>query len=195
MIQSLAGDRLVIDKSPWYTFEPETLSRCETYFEEPRYIFLHRHPLSTIHSFLRARIGLVARKSKTLQPEGLSDYELGASTWLQCNDNVVRFLRSLPSERYLRVSFETLVSHPETELRSICSFLQLQYDPDVLQPYRPGRMADRIEGHSVPVGDPTFHLRDSIDEGCADLHEKLPMIRPFDKELVSLAQQLGYMPC
>lgn len=67
----------------------------------------------------------------------LRDPELTIFRWKK----VVRLARSagaaLPAERYFETSYETLTNDPEVTLRTICGFLDLPFDPVVLESSRP----------------------------------------------------------
>lgn len=56
MMQGWLGDRILIDKTPFYGIDIETLRRAEDWFEEPLYIHLTRHPYGMVRSFEEARL-------------------------------------------------------------------------------------------------------------------------------------------
>lgn len=56
LLQQLAGNRLLVDKSPSYASSRETLERAEELFTGAKYIHLVRHPYGAIESFTRMRM-------------------------------------------------------------------------------------------------------------------------------------------
>jgi hypothetical protein len=54
----------------------------------------------------------------------------GAGMWLY---NTSAALRLEHDPRYFSLSYESLVANPESELRRLCSFLNIEYDPAMLQ--------------------------------------------------------------
>ena len=55
-LQEWTGGRTLVDKTPTYAWDPETLRRAEAGFEGALYIHLVRHPLGMVRSFEEARI-------------------------------------------------------------------------------------------------------------------------------------------
>ena len=83
-LQELAGDRLLIDKSPTYALDLEALERAERFFEAPRYIHLVRHPYSVIESFLRARLDVLLGPNLFKEPD-VDSYVVAETVWAASN--------------------------------------------------------------------------------------------------------------
>lgn len=64
--------------------------------------------------------------------------------------------RALGAERYVEVRYEDLVAHPERELRTLCSFLELRYEDRMLAYHERADLVRR------PVLSPTSHQRLSL---------------------------------
>ncbi len=85
MLQQLAGERLLLDKSPTYASNRETLDKAESIFDSAKYIHLVRHPYSVIESFTRMRMD-------KLVGSGDSDpYEMAELIWRNSNQNIINF--------------------------------------------------------------------------------------------------------
>src|SRR5206468_1745548 len=80
----LAGERVLVDKSPTYALDLETLARADRYFEAPRYIHLVRHPYTMIESFVRARLDTLLGPNLFKQPE-VDPYVVAEMVWANSN--------------------------------------------------------------------------------------------------------------
>ena len=185
-LQSLAGERLLVDKSPAYASSAATLARAEALFHEPRYVFLCRHPYAAIDSFVRARIERLLGATDADAPS------LAEQIWATSNANVLDFLGDIPPERSLVVRFEDLVGRPQPTAERLCAFLGVDYDPEVLRPYEPGRMADGLHSASLLVGDPGFHSHTEIDATRGEAWQTIELTRPLGPFARRIAGELGY---
>ena len=187
MLQDLAGDRIVVDKSPTYADDLATLSRAEHTSDEPLYIFLVRHPLSVIESFVRNRF------DKLL---GIDEdpWQYAQDLWFRYNSNLRSFLSTVPPERQCVIRYEDLVSQPEVVIKRLCSKWGIAFDEHMLNPYQGKRMTEGLHEHSMTIGDPNFGRHDSIDASLANAWrgelDKLTSLKP---ETLLLATQLGYV--
>lgn len=190
-LQAAAGKRLLVDKSPAYTRHPLWLARGEEMFESPRYIFLTRHPYSVMESSVRMRFHRLRGDVWLTHDE--HPWVTAEKTWATDNEHVLRFLESIPAERWMGVRYEDLVAAPENVMRGVCTFLEIEFDPALVTPYAGERMT-RMPGVSVlpDVGDPNLLERSEID---SSLGEKWRTIRP-PQRLSSftrrVAAELGY---
>ena len=55
-LQSLLGNRTLVDKTTLYSFQKKNLVRAEYPFDQPKYIHLIRNPEFVIHSYLSSHI-------------------------------------------------------------------------------------------------------------------------------------------
>ena len=53
--------RILVDKTPFYACHLAWLQQAERMFKNPKYIFLTRHPLSMIQSFVKLRLKALTR--------------------------------------------------------------------------------------------------------------------------------------
>lgn len=200
MLQEWLGDRILVDKTPAYAIDLETLQRAEAYFENPFYIYLQRHPYGMIRSFEEAKLEqlwyprLVGNEAGTLEALPYNRKQLAEMIWLILNQNIVKFLQNIPAERQFRLKFEDVVSQPEREMRAFCTQAGLEFAPGMLTPQeeRQQRMTDGIHEISRMIGDPKFHQHKKIDPAVADQWKSCYEIDFLADETADLAVLLGY---
>jgi len=191
MLQSWLHGKILVDKTPSYSFSLAVLKRAEEIFENPYYIHLVRHPYGMIRSKEEAKLNLVQGIFKDLE---VSRYERGELEWVICHRNILEFLKHVPANRQYRLRFEDLLKKPRTVMEDICHFLGLEFHNEMLQPYKDKktRMTDGIHPGGMMMGDPVFHEHQSIDAGVADQWRTY-----FKKDFLSditwhLAESFGY---
>ncbi len=185
-LQELAGPRFLVDKSPSYTMSLETLQRAEVYFDRPKYLHLVRHPYAVIESVMRIRL------DKLFSPViyGSDDVDaavVGEKAWLTSNRNLLTFLKDIDQDRQHRVYYEDLVSNPEQTMRGVCEFLEIPYDPAVIQPYD-NKRERMISG----IGDPNILKHDKVDARLSETWRKVKLPWRLGDEAQQLAAELGY---
>jgi pimeloyl-ACP methyl ester carboxylesterase/NAD(P)-dependent dehydrogenase (short-subunit alcohol dehydrogenase family) len=161
-LAEMAGGRLLIDKSPSYAGNRETLRQAEEIFANARYVHLLRHPLSVIDSFVKNRF------DRLLGLTGKPPREAAEEIWIESNANVADLFRSVDRNRTNTLRYEDLVGHPAQAMGGLCAFLGLPFDEAVLRPYEAGRMTDGLQAQSVGIGDPNFLNHRDIDPSLAD---------------------------
>jgi hypothetical protein len=124
--------RYFLDKTPRYALVADELFRA---FPDARFVFLWRHPLAVVASILetwgRGRWNLHYFKADVF-------------------DGVERLVAAARAhgERAVALRYEDLVREPEKQLRSVLSYLDLDWQPDVLSGFGGvalrGRMGDRV---------------------------------------------------
>jgi amino acid adenylation domain-containing protein len=167
ILQEWIGDKILVDKSPIYTFHPEVLKWAERDFEKPYYIHLVRHPYGTIRSREEAKLTLMGKE--TLM-QSFTRYQLNELEWVICHQNILEFLDQVPARRQYRLRFEDLLKKPRTIMNEICGLLGLEFHPEMLNPYKDKkeRMTDGTHPEGLMKGDPKFHEHKKIDPGVAD---------------------------
>jgi amino acid adenylation domain-containing protein len=185
-LQELADGRLLIDKTPPYSLDMETLKRAETLFEAPKYIHLVRHPYSVIESILHLRADRLFA-SRLFEEDNVDPYVVAETVWALCDRNVLQFRKQIDPERYHLVRYEDLVSEPERVMTELCHFLGLPFDKALLNPYDGKR--DRMMGG---IGDPKVLQYSRVDAGRGEAWKKIKLPRPLDESTKELAVELGY---
>ncbi len=189
-LQEWLGDRILIDKTPSYPLDLEILRRAEAGFEGARYIHLLRHPYGMIRSFEEARLEQVFFR----YDHPFTRRELAELIWLVSQENILRFLETVPEERRLLVRFEDLVRDPEPVLHSLCGFLGLDFHPAMLRPYedRSRRMTDGLHAESRMLGDVKFHSYSGIDASTAERWRDAYQADFLGVPTARMAASLGY---
>ena len=187
-LQTLAGDRCLVDKSPTYSFSLSTLRRAEQVFEDAKYIHLARHPYAVIDSFVQNRM------DKIFDFPDKDPYHLAHQVWAVNNQNILDFLADVDPSRHYFLRYEDLVTDTEGVMGKLCDFLGVSFHPWVLNPYshQQRRMTDGVKAYSMPIDDPNFHRRRTIDPTLADAWKsvKLPLQMPPLSR--ALAQEMRY---
>lgn len=183
LLQELAAPRTLVDKSPSYSSDMDTLARAEEIFDKPKYIYLIRHPYAAIESFVRNEL------FKNLVPD-LRLY--GEQLWATGNSNALKFFRKIDADRHHLVRYEELAGAPEKVMRGLCDFLKLSFDEAVLKPYEGNRMRDGVDSNALSVGDPNFLKHDKIDPSFGEAWKKIKLDRPLGEFAQRVAMALQY---
>ena len=165
LLQEWLGDKILIDKTPSYSLDLETLKRAEINFHNPLYIHLVRHPLGMIHSYEEAKIDQIFPYRNPFNSR-----ELAELVWLISHQNILEFLQQVSPQRQYQVKFEDIVKQPQKTIENLCQFLGVEFNPDMLQPYKEKkqRMTDGIYAESRMIGDVKFHKHQSINPNTID---------------------------
>ncbi len=182
-LQAAAGGRLLVDKTPSYPLDLETLRQAEALFDEPLYLHLVRHPRAVIDSYVEARMERVY----DFPYAGVEQAEL---VWLLSQQNILAALSDVPAERVHRLRFEDLVTAPRESLSAVCAFLGLPFEPAMAEPYEGARMTDGIHAESRMMGDPKFHRHRRVEAEVAARSRGAGS--PLRAETAELAASFGY---
>ncbi len=161
------------DKTPLYLQHLDVLERA---FPGARYVHIVRDGRDAAVSLLA-----MTRKPRfnLARPRGVGDF---AVAWQREVRAAQEFGRTHP---YHEVRYEDLVDQPEARLREVCAFLELEYEPGMLEYHRredPSLYADHPRLAEPPVRDTRSWRRE---------------LRPADAELFEaiagdLLSELGY---
>ena len=186
MLQQLAGDRLLVDKSPTYASNRENLANAEAIFSNAKYIHLVRHPYAVIESFARMRM------DKLIGAKNSHPYQLAESIWTNSNQNILDLQQSIDSDRLLLVQYEQLVTQPKQAMERICEFLAIPFHESVLQPYQGDRMTDGVHRTSMSLGDPNFLTHQTIDAQLGEAWRDIKLPSLLGTTAQRIARQLNY---
>jgi len=193
MLQDRLGERLLIDKTPAYSYSSEFLRRAELYFEDPLFIHLVRHPYASFRSFLDAKLDrffpFMWRNRASFSPE-----EFAELNWLLCNRNITEFLSAIPVERQLAVRFEELVEAPRPTMVRVSEFLGVPFDQEMIEPYKEKdqRMTVGAAKVSRMAGDLKFYLHQKIDPEASTRWKRFDTGEGLSDLTWDLARSLGY---
>lgn len=171
LVTRLPAGRRLVDKTPAYATHRAILDSTRQW--DPFYIWLIRHPLGAVDSYLRVKrqdfsaprrmLKLVKDRIQRGLHGGLSRKgRRREDLWVRQNSNIAAFLETVPAARQCRLAFEKLVRQPEIQLRRLCHDAGLDYVSQTLE-QPPG------ETTVVPgLGDPNFARHRGISPETAD---------------------------
>ena len=188
-LQDLAQPRVLVEKTPLYAADPAALQRMEDWFEAPLYVHLIRHPGAVVHSYLRSRMDLVSMPDQPFTARKLAEL-----LWIESHHNVLELQQDIPSDRLIRIRYESLVEQPQATLRDVCRFIGVDYDARMLTPYADPevRMLDAARPRSRAIGDPRFLDHAGIDAGLAEAWRSEFDEMSLGGAAAQLAARLGY---
>ena len=165
-----SGKSIIADKTPNNVFIVDRLREC---WPDARFIFLLRHP------------GAIARSREAYKrPSAEQAYEDGESA-----DLIRRYCEALEAARVTydghTVRYEDLTSDPERELRAICSFLGIPFEPGMLDygKFHHGR-------YKSGLGD----WNEKIKSGQIQPPEPPPPLEEIPPALREMSEKWGYLP-
>lgn len=192
----------LIDQSSLYSSDFETLQRIQEAFPNAYYLHLVRHPRTQGQALLEVidksiLVSLVNAVDDSTQPPTLDpQFE-----WYRRQLNILRFLKTIPAERQLRVRGEELLSQPAQQLESLCQWLGLAWsEANFAAMLRPQDSAYACFGpYKANLGvDPSFLHSPGFPSPAAiacRLEGPLPWRQDgqgFVTEVVKLAREFGY---
>ncbi len=167
LLQHWIGDQIVVDKSPSYAMDFNTLQQAANQFQENA-IFIHlvRHPYAMIQSFSKMHMDQVAY----LKPHSYSTRETGELTWTHSHQNIHQFLQNIPANRQHRIHFEHLVQNPERQMQEMCQKIGLDFHENMVNPYQniETKMVNGLYADSKAMGDPKLLQQRGINPKLAD---------------------------
>lgn len=149
-----SGRRYFLDKTPAYALVLPFLTRL---YPDARYVVLTRHPLAVASSYANSFFD---------------------GDWLaanQFNPVVNRYVPAIaellrtPPRNLLQIGYEQLVSEPQTELERLCGFLDLDFEPGMIEygaNYTPARAG---YGDPMTVRSQSRPVATSLDKWAQEL--------------------------
>ncbi len=193
LLQVWLKDKILVDKTPSYSYHLNFLKRAEMQFENAFYIHLTRHPYGMIRSFEDAKMDKLL---PFMDSQEFSRRQYGELAWLVCHQNIMTFLQNIPSHRQIKIQFEDLVTMPEIIIKKICAFLKVDFSAEMLNPYqyKQEKMTDGLKNYSRMSGDLKFHLHRQIEPSIAYRWRKYHQIDFLSDFTWEIAQSFGYDP-
>ncbi len=111
--------KIIVDKNPKYTFFLRELVKI---FPEAKFVHLTRDYRDTYLSFKRVQGMKGERKSVAFQ----------VARWVYYHKEILRFKKNLPSHAYFHLRYEDLVRQPEDSLKKLCTFLNIDFQDNIL---------------------------------------------------------------
>ncbi|MCP4149781.1 MAG: AMP-binding protein, partial [bacterium] len=190
LLQEWMGEQILVEKTPAYTLDLETIKRAEEYFENAKYIHLVRNPYACINSFENAKLDQLFKYENDF-----TSRELAELVWTVSHRNILEFLEDVPEERQYRLKYEELVNAPEAKVAEICKHLRLDFKEEMLQIYEnpQDRMTDGIYDESKMLGDVQFFTHKSISTKSVEKWREKYKTAFLGDEAVRLAKSYGYL--
>jgi len=195
---------VLVDKTPAYGRDAAVLARAEEL--SPAYVWLVRHPLGVANSWIerrrarrwriggrlgtaaavrlaRAR-GKLARRVNMFLDQRAVDAAL--ARWCAVHETIASFLEDVPRDRIRRVAYEELVRSPQPTLEALCAWLNVAFEPAMLEPWQ--HLPDAL---TWGVGDGLIRSHDSIRASRADTWREHLDERRLDPRTRALMKRLG----
>lgn len=146
----------------------------------PYYLYLYRDGRDVALSFKKAIVG-----EKHV-------YAL-AHTWKKDQEEALRLEARTPADHFFRVSYESVIAHPQTVLETLCRFLRVPYSDKAMEYYKSresvntavaGKMWSNV---SKPI------LKNNTRKFLAELSSK--EIAIFESVAGDMLEKLGYALC
>ena len=173
LIHELCPKPILVDKSPSIMGHLQRIEEC---FDNPRYLFLTRHPYATIESMMLNRVNPPFPKHTLAQAERV---------WLEANSNILSFLENTALDRWHRLSFEELVTRTDKILRGVTDFLRLPECSSMADAYKGDRLQEGI-------GCINFPKRQGVEKELGDCWKHVRLPGQLCSETRIIAAELGY---
>jgi len=190
VLQQGAGASMLVDKTPSYAMDSETLRHSELEFDGPVYLHLTRNPYGMIHSFEEAHLEQIFPRF----PQPFTGRKLAEMIWTISEQNILSFLETVPAQRQRQIEFERLVREPEAVMREICNWLGIGYEAGMIEPYleKQKRMSDGVYEVGKMLGDIKFHEHKTIEQRTAESWRSDYREEFLSEETWAVAERLGY---
>jgi hypothetical protein len=173
LIHELCPKTILVDKSPSIIGHLQRIEEC---FDNPRYLFLTRHPYATIESMMLNRVNPPFPKHTLAQAE---------QAWLEVNRNILSFSETIPRGRWHQLSFEELMGTTEHTLQGVTDFLGVAYDSAMANPYKGERLLSGVGCVNLPK-------RTRVERELGEAWKQVRLPRKLSASTTALAAQLGY---
>lgn len=158
------GKSVLVEKTPSTVMMWRKILRG---WPDARFIFLLRHPGSVLDSWTRAR----PRRTHAEVLAEVTKYMTAVDRARRRNDG-------------LTVRYEDLTDDPERELRRVCEFLRVEYEPDMIN-YGSARHG----GFTIGLGDWSERIR----SGTVQRPKPPPPVEQLPEVLRPIARAWGYL--
>ncbi|MCB9066930.1 MAG: amino acid adenylation domain-containing protein [Calditrichae bacterium] len=189
-LQHWLGEQILVDKSPQYALDLQSMHKAERDFENALYVHMIRHPYAMVTSFQSVHMHQIMYLKKHDLPEKL----LGELIWLHSQQNILSFLETVPESRKIAIWYEDLVVKPEATVQHMCRHFGIDFHPDMANPYKDmhKRMVDGIYKDSRPMGDLKMLEQKRVNPKLADRWQGVLDDNFLSDETWKVAEFLGY---
>jgi|GEM_PF-2054315 len=198
-LQEKCAPQILVDRGTIYGFDIEILRRAEKIFKNPKYLHLVRHPYTVLRS------GSSMVKKTMLMRNMISNFASSEvdeflhrqidHSWGVTHANALRFFDEIGNKKGFRIKFEDLVANPKRTLKEICSFLQIPFAEEMMNPYdieENMRLHNKTGKTGIAARDPKLMKQKQIDaKGAIISKHSIPAL-PLSSNTEHLAASLGY---
>lgn len=160
-----AGKDRIVEKTPSNSFAWRRISTC---WPDAQYIFLLRHPASIAKSW----------QLKSLAKRDAEQAALNALSYMEATERARNNLAGYT------IRYEDLTADPEAAVKDICSFLDLDFEPTMLD-----YVADEADLPHAHLGDDTEKIR----SGRVQPAGELPAPSEIPESLEEMCRTWGYL--
>lgn len=119
--------RIAVEKSPETVETDDPLARAAAAYPRARYLHLTRHPVATQRS-------IQAHLNSILPGHGDADQPMaGIAAWFATHRRILRFVETLPTDRYLRIRAEDVLNNMRASLALVAGWLGIRTDPAAIE--------------------------------------------------------------
>jgi hypothetical protein len=174
----------VTDSSAWVSKDPsiwDYIDELREYYDDIKVVYLVRDARDVVLSFKNSNAG-------RYHPY------FSAQRWAAEQERGLQLLDSESGESMFELQYEQLLQHPESVVKSLCKFLELEYAPEMLYYYdtddaqEAAESAGAFENLSVPIKSDNFgKFHDDLTGAEIKITEKLAsdQLEAFDYELTT----------
>lgn len=197
ILNLLPADRILSDKTPAYAVEMETLMASIPF--KPKYVWLIRHPLGVVDSHMRLAktwpayrgirglYHIFQDKVQAMRNKGMCNHEKTfEARWCLQHMNIMRFMEHVNADQKTVIYFESLLNKPKDNIKALCSFLNITWEPEMLTQFKP-----KVNIKSG-LGDPFFSKHASVDSAPAFAWKKQYGENMLEESTLGLMRHLGY---
>lgn len=189
----LVHPRIGLEKSPDTVWSSAALNACLRAYPNARYLHLTRHPVSTVQSMRKHWVALFPEETTPQDRVNVCLFH-----WYASHLRIVKAVRGLPGDQWMRVRAEDLLRAPRIWLPRVLDWLSLGHDNVTIEQMTRTdhwRFARLHEG-APSGGDPLFQRDPVLRPVAAPAAELIsPSWKITDevrRRVVTLASYLGY---
>ena len=189
-LQAWANPKIIVDKTPAYALDIRTLQKIKQDFTNPIFIHLVRHPYAMVNSFEKYHLDQVLH----LKEHHYNTQQLGELVWLESHQNILEFLKTVPSDQQFRLRYEDLVQQPAQIIQALCAQTNIPYHPNLLTPYEniEQKAIDGIHEDSRSMSDSNLLKFKGINAKKAEEWKAATKDNFLSDLSWQLAEELGY---
>jgi hypothetical protein len=158
----------LVDKSPAYAFNPQTLHRINEHFPSANYIHLTRHPVDMNYSMHQLEQNkIIAVLTNSLDKSKGKEVVDPQLMWFACNAITEEFLKKIDNRRKIRIKGEDIMNERTETLEKICDWLNWEWTNEANELMK--HPEDSVYARFGPIGaelgsDPKFLRSPQIKE-------------------------------